>query len=208
VGFTVRRMMMAVPVVAVVLGVVRLCQRRADCLSPVAYHARAEASRRADERMWAQRSLLITANLSQADAEENARLTPRGAGSGFGACGDGRPTRGSLAQSRYRVGRTRTGWNVAPPIGKRRLVAGGGRSPVLEHPHQPVRREMGFRIAEEDQAPTRWKNQRNLGIPLIEPLLLEDEVFADPSGVPISTACSTPAGASTRPVIETRFNLG
>jgi hypothetical protein len=72
--FTVRRMMIAVAVMALMFGAARLWQRRDFCLRRAALHARWEASRRADEWTLARNSLLIAANLAQADADEHARM--------------------------------------------------------------------------------------------------------------------------------------
>jgi hypothetical protein len=66
--FTVRQIMIAVAFVAVVV------RRRDYCLSRAAWHARREASRRADEQWTQFTTLMIAHNLTQADANEHARL--------------------------------------------------------------------------------------------------------------------------------------
>src|SRR5271163_982343 len=67
---TVLGMMIAVAIVAAVFGVIR---RTNYCLSRAAFHARWDESRREDERQSARHTLVIAANLAQADAEEHAR---------------------------------------------------------------------------------------------------------------------------------------
>ncbi len=75
--FTVRRMMIAVAVVAVGLAVVVGWTRSVFCLKRAAWHAVHEARLRADGRMLASHSLLIRANLADSDAAEHARLRAR-----------------------------------------------------------------------------------------------------------------------------------
>ena len=73
--FTVRRMMVAVAVVAVLLGAFSQLRRASYCMDRAARHVAQEARLRDEGRMLASNTLLIAANLADARADEHARLS-------------------------------------------------------------------------------------------------------------------------------------
>jgi hypothetical protein len=73
--FTVRRLMVAVAVVAVLLGAFSLLRRASYCMDRAAWHAAQEARLRDEGRILASDTLLIAANLADPRADEHARLS-------------------------------------------------------------------------------------------------------------------------------------